>query len=80
MSANFVTSDAGTGVVHCAPGFGADDYKFCVKAGMIRPDNPVMPLDASGRFLDSVKDFKGIFCKDADAEIKKNLKARNRLV
>jgi len=38
LSANFVTSDAGTGVVHCAPGFGADDYKTCVKAGIIRPE------------------------------------------
>lgn len=28
---DFVTDDTGTGVVHCAPGFGAEDYKVCVK-------------------------------------------------
>ncbi len=38
LSGAFVTSDAGTGVVHCAPGFGADDYKVCVKSGIIRPE------------------------------------------
>lgn len=75
-----MTSDAGTGVVHCAPGFGADDYKVCVKAGIIRPDNPVMPLDASGRFNASVPDFEGKHCKEADSDIKKDLKKRNRLV
>jgi isoleucyl-tRNA synthetase len=38
LGANFVTGDAGTGIVHCAPGFGADDYKVCLKAGIIRPE------------------------------------------
>jgi len=26
----FVTDSDGTGIVHCAPGFGEDDYKLCV--------------------------------------------------
>lgn len=31
QTADFVTEDAGTGIVHCAPGFGDDDYKMCVR-------------------------------------------------
>jgi isoleucyl-tRNA synthetase len=30
-TSDFVTSDAGSGIVHVAPGFGEDDYKLCVK-------------------------------------------------
>ena len=35
VGADFVTSDTGTGIVHCAPGFGEDDYNTCVKNGLI---------------------------------------------
>ena len=30
IEGKFVTTDAGTGVVHCAPGFGEEDYKACL--------------------------------------------------
>lgn len=33
---NYVTDDSGTGVVHCAPAFGEDDYRVCVAAGIIQ--------------------------------------------
>jgi isoleucyl-tRNA synthetase len=80
FAGTFVTSDAGTGIVHCAPGFGEEDYKMCVKAKIIKPDNPVCPIDEAGRFTDAVPNYKGIFVKDADKDIKKELKARGRLV
>lgn len=35
IGASFVTNDAGTGMVHCAPGFGEDDYQACVANGLI---------------------------------------------
>lgn len=35
IGADFVTSDAGTGIVHCAPGFGEDDYSACIKKGLV---------------------------------------------
>merc|ERR1712180_206066 len=38
------------------------------------------PLDASGRFTDSVTDFKGLYVKDADKQIIKHLKEKGRLV
>lgn len=43
--ADFVTDDSGTGIVHCAPGFGEEDYKLCVSKTIIHPDNPPVPID-----------------------------------
>lgn len=33
---DYVTSDSGTGIVHCAPAFGEDDYRVCIASGIIR--------------------------------------------
>jgi len=52
LGADFVTNSDGTGVVHMAPGFGDDDYKTCLKAGIIQPANPLVPVDSSGRFTE----------------------------
>jgi isoleucyl-tRNA synthetase len=35
IGGSFVTKDAGTGIVHCAPGFGEDDYAACIQAKII---------------------------------------------
>ena len=39
--ADYVTMDSGTGCVHTAPGFGADDYQTCLRYGM----DMVVPVD-----------------------------------
>lgn len=80
LGAEFVTDNSGTGIVHCAPGFGDDDYKMCVKAGIIDPADPGVPVDSSGRFTDVITDFKGVYVKDADKEIRKVLKANGRMI
>lgn len=54
LSAEFVTKDTGTGIVHCAPGFGEDDYAACVAAGIIQPGKAPVPIDADGKFLPAV--------------------------
>lgn len=33
---NYVTDDSGTGVVHCAPAFGEDDYRVCLASNIIQ--------------------------------------------
>jgi isoleucyl-tRNA synthetase len=76
----FVTKDAGTGVVHCAPGFGEDDYASCLAKGLVEPGKVVMPMDDDGRFTDAVPDYVGQHFKEADPQIIKDLKARGRLV
>lgn len=70
ISAEYVTTDDGTGVVHTAPAFGADDYESCKKHNI-----PVYnPIDKDGRFTNQVIDFKGLWFKDADKEIAKAIK------
>ena len=36
ITGDFVTEDAGCGVVHCAPAFGEEDYKVCVAHGITK--------------------------------------------
>lgn len=50
VCANFVTSDTGTGIVHCAPGFGEDDYNTCLAKGLIEPGKAPVPIDFDGNF------------------------------
>ena len=77
----YVTTESGTGVVHQAPFFGEDDYRVCMAAGIISKDGELAcPLDASGRFVEPVTDFNGLYVKDADKEIIKLLKSIKRLV
>ena len=80
IGADFVTSDTGTGIVHCAPGFGDDDYTACVKNGLIDQGKAPVPIDFDGKFTDVISDFKGIYIKDADNIIKDHLKSVGRLV
>ena len=78
---DFVTADSGTGIVHCAPFFGEDDYAVALKAGVIRRDGRVIcPLDGACRFTDPVTDYRGLHVKEADKAIIKRLKAEGRLI
>ncbi|XP_061688549.1 isoleucine--tRNA ligase, cytoplasmic [Syngnathoides biaculeatus] len=78
---NYVKEEEGTGVVHQAPYFGADDYRVCTEYGIIQRDQaPICPVDASGCFTSEVTDFVGQYVKDADKNIIKWLKEKGRLV
>ena len=75
IGAEYVTIDDGTGVVHTAPAFGADDYENCKEAGI-----PMFnPIDREGRFTAQVPDFAGLWFKDADKEIVRAIKEKNRM-
>eukprot|EP01137_Pigoraptor_chileana_P000643 Opistho-2@37120 len=76
----FVTEESGTGIVHCAPAFGEDDYRVCLKSGVISKGDVPCPVDVSGAFTADVTDFAGKYVKDADKEIIKHLKTSGRLV
>ena len=80
VAGDFVTSDTGTGIVHCAPGFGEDDYSVCLKHGLIEPGKAPVPIDFDGKLTEPVSEYKGMYIKDADPKIKEELKARGRLV
>ncbi|XP_053153865.1 isoleucine--tRNA ligase, cytoplasmic isoform X2 [Hemicordylus capensis] len=78
---NYVKEEEGTGVVHQAPYFGADDYRVCMDFNIIQKDSvPVCPVDASGCFTAEVADFAGQYVKDADKNIIKTLKEQGRLI
>ena len=72
VEADYVTTEDGTGVVHTAPAFGADDYATGQKW-----DIPMFnPVDEEGRFTEKVDDFEGQWFKDADKEISRAIKEK----
>jgi isoleucyl-tRNA synthetase len=73
--AEYVTTEDGTGLVHQAPAFGADDLAVC-RANGLPLVNPVGP---DGRFLPDVPLIGGMFFKDADAVLVKELKGSKLL-
>ena len=75
-----MTKDAGTGVVHCAPGFGEDDYAACVDKGLIKPGNAPIPVDQDGNFTSVIKEWAGVYVKDADPHITQTIKDMGRLI
>ncbi len=56
VNAEYVTMDSGTGCVHTAPGFGADDYQTCMRYGM----DLVVPVDDHGRHTDYAGKYAGL--------------------
>ncbi|KAL3828683.1 hypothetical protein ACJIZ3_017485 [Penstemon smallii] len=78
---NYVTDDSGTGIVHCAPAFGEDDYRVCMENGIIsKGENLVVAVDDDGCFTDRVTDFSKRYVKDADKDIIQAVKDKDRLV
>ncbi|MQS74941.1 isoleucine--tRNA ligase [Companilactobacillus halodurans] len=71
-----VTLDDGTGLVHTAPGFGADDFVVGMKYKL-----PVFsPIDAQGRFTDEVPEYEGVFYDDANKMITQRMKDNGSLL
>ena len=60
LSGDFVTTEDGTGIVHLAPSFGADDNRVAKQNGI----GSLTLVDQQGRFKEEVSDFKGQFVKD----------------
>ncbi len=72
LHGDFVTTEDGTGIVHCAPGFGEDDQALCHKHGI----ETVCPVDMTGKFTSPVDDYKGKQVFEANEGIIKYLKER----
>ncbi len=72
IPASYVTIDDGTGIVHTAPAYGADDYDACAKAQI-----PMFnPIDRDGCFTEQVPEFNGQWFKEADKGIAKEIKEK----
>ncbi len=70
LSADFVETGDGTGVVHIAPGFGEDDQRISEEAGIAL----VVPVDEAGKFTDEIPDFAGQNVFEANPAVIKHLK------
>ncbi|HEX4935633.1 MAG TPA: isoleucine--tRNA ligase, partial [Gemmatimonadaceae bacterium] len=75
VTADFVSAEDGSGIVHMAPAFGADDYAMGQRHGLVM----LQPVNARGRFSDDIPVVGGMWVKDADATIIDVLKAQDTL-
>lgn len=90
---DFVSTEDGTGIVHIAPTFGADDFRVAKQYGIVplmvkdEAGNPMPLVDKRGRFVAEVTDFAGRYVKDygqveerpVDVDIVIKLKEENKL-
>jgi isoleucyl-tRNA synthetase len=81
IAADFVTLDAGTGIVHLAPAFGEDDHEAHRKIARGRPDLPLLcAVEPDGTFFARFERYAGRWVKDCDKEIIHDLEDAKRLV
>ena len=73
--ADYVTMDSGTGCVHTAPGFGADDYETCRRYGI----DMVVPVDDQGRHTDYAGKYAGMKTEDSNPVILNDMKESGAL-
>ncbi|MGH8668242.1 MAG: isoleucine--tRNA ligase, partial [Burkholderiales bacterium] len=76
---DYVTLDAGTGIVHSAPAYGVEDFESCRRYGM-RDDQMLTPVMGDGRFASSLPLFGGLPIWEANGRIVKELEARGALL
>ncbi len=75
VNAEYVTMDSGTGCVHTAPGFGADDYQTCKRYGM----EMVVPVDDRGRHTDYAGKYAGMSTDESNPVILADMKESGAL-
>jgi isoleucyl-tRNA synthetase len=75
IDANFVSTGDGSGIVHIAPAFGADDYEI----SKVNDLPFLQPVTRGGLFTEEITDFAGMFVKDADLDIIKKLREMGNL-
>ncbi len=77
LTADFVDTSQGTGIVHLAPGFGLDDQEICEAAGIEIGD--AVPVDERGRFTEAVTDWAGVNVFEANPGIIRQLKSWGKI-
>ncbi|MBR4057624.1 MAG: isoleucine--tRNA ligase [Oscillospiraceae bacterium] len=74
--ADYVTMDSGTGCVHTAPGFGADDYQTCRRYGM----EMVVPVDDRGRHTEYAGKYAGLKTEESNPVILADMRESGMLL
>ena len=75
LLADYVTMESGTGCVHTAPGFGADDYMTCMRYGM----EMVVPVNDQGRHTDYAGKYAGMETEESNPVILQDMEESGML-
>ena len=70
LEARFVTTEQGSGIVHCAPSHGPDDFNLCLKNNI----KAVETVDDDGKYTKNIIKFEGIHIFKANPIVIENLK------
>ena len=76
LEARFVTIEQGTGIVHCAPSHGPDDFNLCLNNGI----KAIETVDGDGRYTKNVSLFEGIHIFKANPIVIEKLKDQKNLL
>ena len=76
FEARFVTIEQGTGIVHCAPSHGPDDFNLCLNNGI----KAVETVNDDGKYTSNIPNFEGIHIFKANPIIIEKLKEQKRLL
>jgi len=76
LDGQFVNLDQGTGIVHCAPSHGADDFNLCLKNNI----PSLYTVDDAGLYTKEIPHFTGTHIFKADPVVIENLKEQNKLL
>ena len=76
LEANFVTTEQGSGIVHCAPSHGPDDFNLCINNGI----QAVETVDNDGKYTKNILNYEGIHVFKANPIIIESLKKNKRLL
>ncbi|WP_440654858.1 isoleucine--tRNA ligase [Candidatus Pelagibacter sp. HIMB1506] len=76
LEARFVTTDQGTGIVHCAPSHGPDDFNLCLNNGI----KAIETVDGDGKYTNNVRLFEGIHIFKANPIVIEKLKEQKNLL
>ena len=76
LEARFVTTEQGTGIVHCAPSHGPDDFNLCMNNGI----KAIETVDGDGRYTKNVALFEGIHIFKSNSIVIEKLKDQKKLL
>ena len=76
LEARFVTTEQGSGIVHCAPSHGPDDFNLCLKNNI----KAIETVDDDGRYTKNIIKFEGIHIFKANPVVIENLKIQKKLL
>ena len=76
LNARFVTTEQGTGIVHCAPSHGPDDFNLCLNNGI----KAIETVDGDGKYTKNVSLFEGLHIFKANPVVIEKLKEQNKLL